>query len=121
ELASTYHSRSDETSFGLSQDGEGLPRRIWTARAMRLLEAEQRASAATPIFRLDLPELPNVTIWIKDETRHPSGSLKHRLAHALFTRAICNGDIEADTVLFEASSGSTAISEAWFARRLGLR
>ncbi len=58
---------------------------------------------------------------LKDESVQPSGSLKHRLAHALYLHAICNGDIHEGTVVVEASSGSTAISEAWFARRLGLR
>ena len=51
---------------------------------------------------------------------HPTGSLKHRLARSLFLYGICNGRIRHDTPIVEASSGSTAISEVYFARMLGL-
>jgi cysteine synthase A len=57
---------------------------------------------------------------LKDESAHPTGSLKHRLAHAL-VHAIASGEVGPDTGIVEASSGSTAISEAWFARALGRR
>ena len=59
-------------------------------------------------------------MYFKDETTHPTGSLKHRLAHSLFLYGLCNGWIKEDTTIIEASSGSTAISEAYFARLLGL-
>ncbi|STQ43438.1 Cysteine synthase [Ewingella americana] len=49
-----------------------------------------------------------------------SGSLKHRLARSLFLYGLCNGWIRENTPIIEASSGSTAISEAYFARLLGL-
>ena len=58
---------------------------------------------------------------LKDETTHLTGSLKHRLARSLFLYALCNGRIGPDSTLVEASSGSTAVSEAYFARLLGLR
>ena len=48
------------------------------------------------------------------------GSLKHRLARSLFLFALCNGWIGKDTPIIESSSGSTAVSEAYFARLLGL-
>jgi cysteine synthase A len=51
---------------------------------------------------------------------HPTGSLKHRLARSLILHALCNGWIGEGTTLIEASSGSTAVSEAYFARLLGL-
>jgi cysteine synthase A len=51
---------------------------------------------------------------------HPTGSLKHRLARSLFLYALCNGWVHEDTTIIEASSGSTAVSEAYFARLLGL-
>jgi len=51
---------------------------------------------------------------------HPTGSLKHRLARSLFLYALCNGWIHEGTTVIEASSGSTAVSEAFFARLLGL-
>ncbi|MCW4460795.1 pyridoxal-phosphate dependent enzyme [Sphingomonas sp. BT-65] len=94
--------------------------RSWVARAMAILADERRRAADTPLIRLPVPEIAGVDFYLKDETAHPSGSLKHRLAHALFAHAICSGEIGPGTVIVEASSGSTAISEAWFAHRLGL-
>ena len=57
---------------------------------------------------------------MKDESIHPSGSLKHRLARSLYLYALCNGWIHEGTPIVEASSGSTAISEAYFAKLLDL-
>jgi cysteine synthase len=61
-----------------------------------------------------------VELYLKDETTHITGSLKHRLARSLFLYALCNGWIGGGTTVVEASSGSTAISEAYFASLLGL-
>jgi cysteine synthase A len=47
--------------------------------------------------------------------------LKHRLARSLFLYGLCNDWIGPETTIIEASSGSTAVSEAYFARMLGLR
>jgi cysteine synthase A len=51
----------------------------------------------------------------------PTGSLKHRLARSLFLYALVNGQIVEGTTVVEASSGSTAVSEAYFARLIGVR
>ena len=48
------------------------------------------------------------------------GSLKHRLARSLVLYGLCNNWINQGTTLVEASSGSTAVSEAYFARLLHL-
>jgi cysteine synthase A len=95
--------------------------RAWTAEAVRRIEADFNRSADTHLIRLDLPRFPGLTLYLKDESSHPTGSLKHRLARSLFLYALCNGWIGPDTVVIEASSGSTAVSEAYFARMLGLR
>jgi cysteine synthase A len=42
---------------------------------------------------------------------HPTGSLKHGLACSLFLYALCNGWLGPDSIVVEASSGSTAASE----------
>jgi cysteine synthase len=94
--------------------------RAWIAQAIAKLDADRRREIDTPLLALSLPELPACRIYIKDETAHPTGSLKHRLARSLFLHAICNGDIREHTTVVEASSGSTAISEAYFANLLGL-
>ena len=92
----------------------------WTRRAIQTLEAEAYRSADTHLIRLDLPAFPGIPLYLKDESVHPTGSLKHRLARSLFLYAICNGWLDEDRPVVEASSGSTAISEAYFARLLGL-
>jgi cysteine synthase len=93
----------------------------WLHDAIRRIEADGNRSADTHLIRLDLPRYPGITLYLKDESSHPTGSLKHRLARSLFLHALCNGWIGPDTCIIEASSGSTAVSEAYFARMLGLR
>ena len=95
-------------------------RRAWVAQALQRIEADSRRSADTHLIPLALAEAPGVTVYLKDESTHPSGSLKHRLARSLFLYGLCNGLIGPGTTIVEASSGSTAISEAFFARLLGL-
>ncbi|HEX7326560.1 MAG TPA: PLP-dependent cysteine synthase family protein [Rhodanobacteraceae bacterium] len=92
----------------------------WTHRALAALEAEAARSADTHLIRLDLPAFPGIPLYFKDESVHPTGSLKHRLGRSLFLYAICNGWLKEDRPVIEASSGSTAISEAYFARLLNL-
>jgi cysteine synthase A len=95
--------------------------RDWVAERIRRLEADARRSADTHLIKLDLPEHWGIDLYLKDESTHPTGSLKHRLARSLFLYALVNGWLGPDTVVIESSSGSTAVSEAHFARMLGLR
>jgi cysteine synthase A len=92
--------------------------------AVRLIEADARRSADTHLLRYPLPSSwstsVDVALYLKDETTHITGSLKHRLARSLFLYALCNGWIAEGTTVIEASSGSTAVSEAYFAAMLGL-
>jgi len=94
--------------------------RQWTREAIRIIEADFQRSADTHLIPLDLPGLPGIELYFKDESSHPTGSLKHRLARSLFLYALCNGWLKPGAPVIEASSGSTAISEAYFARLLGL-
>jgi len=95
--------------------------RDWTYEAIRKIEADFNRSADTHLIRLEVPALPGITLYLKDESTHATGSLKHRLARSLFLYALCNGWVGEGTTVIEASSGSTAVSEAYFARLLGLR
>ncbi len=95
--------------------------RDWTCRAVETIAADFNRSSDTHLIKLNLPFYREVDLYLKDESTHPTGSLKHRLARSLFLYAICNGKINQKTPIIEASSGSTAISEAYFARLLGLR
>ncbi|GGP43077.1 cysteine synthase [Shewanella algicola] len=92
----------------------------WVNQAIAKIEADYQRSADTHLIKLDLPQLTGIDIYLKDESTHPTGSLKHRLARSLFLYALCNGWIKQGTPIIESSSGSTAVSEAYFARLLGL-
>ena len=95
--------------------------RTWMDEAVRRINADFNRSADTHLFRVDVPSLSGITLYFKDESIHPTASLKHRLARSLFLYGLCNGWIGSQTTVIEASSGSTAVSEAYFARLLGLR
>ncbi|MFC3852932.1 PLP-dependent cysteine synthase family protein [Salinispirillum marinum] len=95
--------------------------RTWVKNAIREINADFQRSADTHLIKLGLPATPGIDLYLKDESTHPTGSLKHRLARSLFLYGLCNGHIQENTTIIEASSGSTAVSEAYFARLLGLK
>lgn len=97
-----------------------MPHSAWTRDAIRKIDADFNRSADTHLIPLDLPGYPDLHFYLKDESSHPTGSLKHRLARSLFLYALCNGWLREGSTVVEASSGSTAISEAYFAGLLGL-
>jgi len=99
---------------------ERLDSRDWANEAVRRIEADANRSSDTHLHSFPLPEQWGIDLYLKDESVHPTGSLKHRLARSLFLYGICNGWIGEHTTVVEASSGSTAVSEAYFARFLGL-
>ena len=94
--------------------------RSWVRDSVARLRREAARSADTHLLHQAFPAFPGIDFYFKDEAAHPSGSLKHRLARSLFLYALCNGRLEEGQQVVDASSGSTAISEAWFARLLGL-
>jgi cysteine synthase A len=95
--------------------------RRWNADAIAQLHREAERSADTHLLHMRFAGYPGIDFYFKDEAAHPTGSLKHRLARSLFLYALCNGRLRHGQTVVDASSGSTAISEAWFARLLGLR
>ena len=94
--------------------------RAWLDEAVRRIEADFNRSADTHLIPVEVP-FEGIRLYLKDESSHPTGSLKHRLARSLFLYALCNGWVGPRTTIVEASSGSTAVSEAYFAKLLGLR
>ncbi|MFT4262649.1 MAG: PLP-dependent cysteine synthase family protein [Nocardioides sp.] len=97
--------------------------RAWIEEAVRRVEADSNRSADTHLHLTPLPDAvgeAGISLYLKDESVHPTGSLKHRLARSLFLYALCNGWLRPDSTVVEASSGSTAVSEAYFARLIGL-
>ena len=88
---------------------------------MGKIEADFNRTSDTHLILHRFLAGPDIRIYFKDESSHPTGSLKHRLARSLFLYGLCNDWIRPSTTIVEASSGSTAVSEAYFARMLGLR
>jgi cysteine synthase len=94
----------------------------WEIEAVRALRAMQMRSGETPLLSLSLPKYlsAGIRLYLKDESVQPTGSLKHRLAASLFSDALCNRQLWLGRPVVEASSGSTAVSEAHYAKLLGL-
>src|ERR1700704_3904500 len=80
--------------------------RSWVDNAVRLIEADSRRSADPPLLRYPLPAAwcdgVDVQLYLKDETTHITGSLKHRLARSLFLFARCHGGIGGGTPALRA-------------------
>lgn len=93
----------------------------WKEWALQQLEREQKSVPETPLREFFLPDEWGISLLFKDESAQPSGSLKHRLARALVRGGVAVGRIGPDSTLVEATSGSTAISELFFANLLGLK
>lgn len=112
----------DELESQAARANLSASERDWAVEAGRRIDADFNRSSDTHLIKLDLPNLATsgIDLYLKDEPTHPSGSLKHRLARSLFLYGLANGWIRSGRPVVEASSGSTAISEAYFARLLGL-
>lgn len=104
----------------LKSPGNTDGRSGWARWAIRAMEADAHRSGDSHLIPLPLDAFADIDVYLKDESTHPTGSLKHRLARSLILYGICNGLVGPGTTLVEASSGSTAVSEAYYARLLGL-
>ncbi|MEU3274922.1 pyridoxal-phosphate dependent enzyme [Saccharomonospora sp. NPDC006951] len=93
----------------------------WARRALATLADDRIARPPTPLRRYPLPREWPVSLHVKDETRQPTGSVKHPFARDLIADAIEAGKVGAATRLVDANSGNMAVAEAYFARLLGLR
>jgi cysteine synthase B len=76
----------------------------------------------TPLVGIQrLSPKPSVRMWAKLEGQNPTGSLKDRIARAMIEEAEASGDLTADRVILEPTSGNTGIALAMVARRKGYR
>jgi len=64
---------------------------------------------------------PSVRLWAKLEGQNPTGSLKDRIAVAMVRDAERTGDLTAEKLILEPTSGNTGIALAMVARRKGYR
>jgi cysteine synthase A len=85
------------------------------ARAARL----DRMLIRTPTVPID-DVATGCTLWVKLEYLQPSGSTKDRFASFVLGQAVADGTLDEQTVVVEASSGSTAIAFAMACAHLGV-
>src|SRR3954447_20181920 len=87
--------------------------------------AERKAALirmAARTIAIPLTDEPSgCTIWLKLEYLLPSGSTKDRVAAFILGHGVETGAITQDTIVVEASSGSTSISLAMACAVLGVR
>ncbi|WNE96570.1 pyridoxal-phosphate dependent enzyme [Streptomyces luomodiensis] len=95
----------------------------WAADAIRRLREHDRRTLPTPLRPLPLPSAfarGDIRVYVKDESAHPTGSMKHRLVRAMFAQAIADGAIQRDTPVIAATGGAVAVAGARLANLLGL-
>jgi cysteine synthase len=95
-----------------------------TLTAVRSVTTIERAIGNTPLVELpSFSPQPGVRIWAKLEGANPSGSVKDRIALAMFEAAEASGELFPGTerVIIEPTSGNTGIALAMLARRRGYR
>jgi cysteine synthase A len=79
-----------------------------------------RLAANTPTVPIE-DQTTGCTIWLKLEFLLPSGSTKDRVAAFILSHAIETGLVREDSIVVEASSGSTSIAFAMACAVLGVR
>ncbi|MFD7613137.1 pyridoxal-phosphate dependent enzyme [Streptomyces sp. NPDC059828] len=95
----------------------------WAAEAVRELCADARP---TPLLRASGTAgetgSPGWTteLYVKDESAHPSGTLKHRLVRALLCEAILDGAVREDMTVVMGTGGPAAVAGAYCAHRVGV-
>ena len=73
----------------------------------------------TPLVPIQL-SASEPMIWVKLEFLNPSGSTKDRIARFILEKAWREGNLDKDTTVIEASSGSTSIAMALVCAQLGV-
>ena len=68
-----------------------------------------------------LSPVEDVRIWVKLEGQNPTGSVKDRIALALIEAGEASGELTADKIILEPTSGNTGIALAMVASTRGYR
>jgi cysteine synthase A len=85
----------------------------WAARAIRLLRADGGGNAPTPLRRIALPASPGIEVYLKGESAHPTGSVKHHLVRVMFHEAVARGAVtDRDPPVIAAAGGAAAVAGA---------
>ncbi|MFE3326360.1 pyridoxal-phosphate dependent enzyme [Streptomyces sp. NPDC059176] len=84
----------------------------WAAEAVRRLCADANPTPLVP--------LPYERLYVKDESAHPSGTLKHRLVRALLCEAVMDGSVGEGVPVVMGTGGPAAVAGAYCARLAGI-
>lgn len=76
----------------------------------------------TPLVRIQhLVNKKNVELWVKEEWKQLSGSVKCRAAFRIIFDALEKGELDENKILLDATSGNTGIAYATIAKEIGLK
>ena len=104
----------------MKPEASSASHRAWVREAVRRIDADFQRSSDTHLIPVALPGFAGISLYLKDESSHPTGSLKHRLARSLFLHALCNGWLhERSTVVALPSSAGHAAPGAGNAAAAG--
>ncbi|CAJ0603160.1 unnamed protein product [Cylicocyclus nassatus] len=92
----------------------------WRIQAVEKLWKEREEMGHTPLIKFQPKGLPNVDIFLKNETATPSQTLKHRFAWALLMWSIVDGKVNSKSTVYDSTSGNTGASEAYMCTLVGL-
>jgi hypothetical protein len=106
ELADNLANDTRRASTGNLTIMAEMNNRAWLEWAIGQVEADANRSADTHLHTFPLPAEWGINLYLKDESVHPTGSLKHRLARSLVLYGLCNNWITEGTTLVEASVDS---------------
>uniref|UniRef100_A0A7E4UNB6 PALP domain-containing protein n=1 Tax=Panagrellus redivivus TaxID=6233 RepID=A0A7E4UNB6_PANRE len=94
---------------------------LWRQKAVLKMWDERRLMKPTPLKFYKVPGMPHIEMFFKDESESRTSNLKHRMAWSLIMWGLIEGHIKQNIHLYEASSGSTALSLAYMARIIGIK
>lgn len=93
--------------------------RRWVADAIATLTDDAERTGPTPVESFPLPDW-GLRLVLKDESRHHTGGLKHRVVRELYRYALACGHLAPGRTVVQASDGGAAVAGAYFAHLLGL-
>lgn len=78
-------------------------------------------SCNTPLVKISITNLPNVSLYAKLEFYNPTGSVKDRAAYHILDKLIREGIIDQEYTIMESSSGNFGVALAAYCRKYGLK
>lgn len=92
----------------------------WARRATQVLSEADSEPIGARVVEWPGAFASRSRIVVLDESRHPSGSLKHDTLRLVFRRLVADGTIWPGRAIVMASAGNAAVAGAYWCRMLGL-